>query len=339
MLLLPVFYLISVLFSCLCQAQDSISADQQKLAFFTLCRNSDLYDMVETIINYTSRIKQIDSYDWVFLNDKPFSTEFIDLITAVVPGTPKFGLIDDKDWSMPSHIDQSIVESNIDKILSDPEGPYPYADSFSYRNMCRYMSGGFQWHPLLLDYTHFWRVEPGVRLYCDTTVPEETKYSFTISMIEYPKTVVTLMDSVIEGLESLNKTHLLSAEADNLSRFVYDSSRGYTMCHFWTNFEIGSLDVLRSETYMDLFRFLDQKGGFYYERWGDAPVRTILLSLLLPPGDITRLHDWAYQHEPYVQCPQSVDKRCALRCSCDPGLDFTDVWFSCASWFDTCKGH
>ena len=30
---------------------------------------------------------------------------------------------------------------------------------------------------------------------------------------------------------------------------------------------------LRSQAYIDYFNYLDQAGGFYYERWGDAPVR------------------------------------------------------------------
>lgn len=31
----------------------------------------------------------------------------------------------------------------------------------------------------------------------------------------------------------------------------------------------------RSKAYSDFFDFLDSKGGFFYERWGDAPVHSI----------------------------------------------------------------
>lgn len=309
-----------------------------RFTFFTLCRNSDLHDLTETILNYNLRVANISNYDWVFLNDQPFTPEFEKLISSVVQGRARFGTIDPEVWNIPSHIDQDQMHSNIKQALSDEDGPYPYADSISYRNMCRFMSGGFQWHPLMLEYTHFWRVEPGVKLYCDTEVIIED-YAFTISMIEYPKTIPTLMDSVIEGLEKLNLLHLLSPETENLSKFVFDPKGGYTLCHFWTNFEIGSLDLLRSDNYMALFNFLDHKGGFYYERWGDAPVRTIILSLLMKRGEIKRLKDWAYEHPPYIQCPQpkSFDSFCRKRCSCDPQQDFTNVWFSCATWFDACN--
>lgn len=36
------------------------------------------------------------------------------------------------------------------------------------------------------------------------------------------------------------------------------------------SFEIGSLQFLRSQAYIDYFNHLDKAGGFSYERWGDA---------------------------------------------------------------------
>ena len=33
----------------------------------------------------------------------------------------------------------------------------------------------------------------------------------------------------------------------------------------WSNFEIGDMDFWRSPIYSEYFKFLDEKGGFYYE--------------------------------------------------------------------------
>lgn len=33
--------------------------------------------------------------------------------------------------------------------------------------MCRYQSGFFFRHPLTQDLDYYWRVEPGIELYCD----------------------------------------------------------------------------------------------------------------------------------------------------------------------------
>ena len=58
------------------------------------------------------------------------------------------------------------------------------------------------------------------------------------------------------------------------------SATDYNLCHFWSNFEIGNLNFFRNESYETFFQYLDHTGGFYYERWGDAPVHTIGLKIL-----------------------------------------------------------
>ena len=40
----------------------------------------------------------------------------------------------------------------------------------------------------------------------------------------------------------------------------------YNMCHFWSNFEIASLDWFRSKEYNDFFNMMDRSGGFWMER-------------------------------------------------------------------------
>jgi hypothetical protein len=315
--------------------------ERTNATFYTLCRNSDLYELLDTIINYEFRFNSKFHYDWVFLNDKPFDDHFKLLVSNAVSGTAKFGVIPSKFWSIPSNVNINLMNSNIHHILNDPDGAYPYADSISYRNMCRFESGFFQWHELLLDYDYFWRVEPGVKLHCDINydifkymIENDLDYGFTISLIEYPKTVISLFDALIQSLKHLEKLDLLNS-SDNYSKFIIDPIKNnYNLCHFWTNFEIGNLNVFRSEAYMSIFNELDKFNGFYYERWGDAPVRTLILSLILKYASIKRFENIGYQHDPYLQCPQNLFTRVENRCSCDIGLDITNTWFSCSWYFD-----
>lgn len=64
-------------------------------------------------------------------------------------------------------------------------------------------------------------------------------------------------------------------------------AKGYSTCHFWSNFEIGDMEFWRSSVYQEYFDYLDRKGGFYYERWGDAPVHSIALGLF---EDSSKIH-------------------------------------------------
>lgn len=56
---------------------------------------------------------------------------------------------------------------------------------------------------------------------------------------------------------------------------------------FRSNFEIADMSFWRSKKYEDYFNHLDRAGGFFYERWGDAPVHSIALGLF---EDKSKIH-------------------------------------------------
>jgi alpha 1,2-mannosyltransferase len=97
----------------------------------------------------------------------------------------------------------------------------------------------------------------------------------------------------------------------------------------WSNFEIGSLEWLRSKEYIDYFTSLDKDGGFFYERWGDAPVHSIAASLMLKKEQIHFWNEIAYYHVPFTHCPTEEQIRLDLRCSCKPKENFDWRDYSC----------
>ena len=99
----------------------------------------------------------------------------------------------------------------------------------------------------------------------------------------------------------------------------------------WSNFEISNLDWLRSQAYIDFFDTLDQDGGFFYERWGDAPVHSIAAGLLLDRDQIQFFDDIGYWHVPFTHCPTSESKRLDLKCHCNPSENFDWKGYSCKS--------
>lgn len=84
----------------------------------------------------------------------------------------------------------------------------------------------------------------------------------------------------------------------------------------WSNFEIASLSWLRSEAYTKYFEFLDQAGGFFYERWGDAPVHSIAASLMLSRDEIHFFDEIGYFHAPFSHCPTGNQAKNELKCYC-----------------------
>lgn len=217
------------------QSQTSVAKGPERVnaTFVTLARNSDIWDIAKSIRAVEDRFNRNHHYDWVFLNDKDFDDDFKKLTTALVSGTTHYGLIPKDHWSYPDWIDQNKAreareEMGRKKII--------YGDSESYRHMCRYESGFFFRHPLMLNYEYYWRVEPSIELFCDISIDpfrymkENNKmYSFVISLYEYYETIPTLWSSV----KSFMKKHPEHIPNGNAMEFVSDDGgETYNKCHF-----------------------------------------------------------------------------------------------------------
>ncbi|GAM40335.1 hypothetical protein TCE0_038r12608 [Talaromyces pinophilus] len=135
-------------------------------------------------------------------------------------------------------------------------------------------------------------------------------YGFTINIFDDPSSVASLWPET----QSFLKSHPDYLAADNSLMWLTDrtlrpdhtdAANGYSTCHFWSNFEIGDLDFWRSKKYQQYFEHLDQSGGFFYERWGDAPVHSVALGLFEDNSRIHWFRDIGYQHPPYINCPDT----------------------------------
>ncbi|KYK59135.1 putative mannosyltransferase involved in N-linked and O-linked glycosylation [Drechmeria coniospora] len=300
--------------------------------FVTLARNSDVWEIARSIRQVEDRFNRRYNYDWVFLNDQPFDDTFKEVTTSLVSGKTHYGQIPQEHWSFPEWIDQERAKKTREDMSARK---IIYGDSVSYRHMCRFESGFFFRQPLMMNYDYYWRVEPSIELYCDIhydpfRVLHENgkKYSFVLSLYEYVETIKTLWDST----KKFMKNHPEYIAADNSMKFLSDDGgETYNRCHFWSNFEVGSLNWLRSKPYIDYFESLDKDGGFFYERWGDAPVHSIAAGLLLNKSEIHFFNDIAYYHVPFTHCPTGEKHRRDLRCHCNPKENFDWKGYSCTS--------
>jgi alpha 1,2-mannosyltransferase len=302
--------------------------------FVFLCRNSDIDGVVASIQSMEDRFNKKYNYPWVFLNDEPFTEEFKHRVSVLTDAPMSFGLIPTEHWVQPDWIDEDRASKGRLKMMSQR---IIYGGSVPYRNMCRFNSGFFFKHELLQPYRYYWRVEPSVKFFCDINydpflyMQEHDKvYSFTISLEEHEPTVPTLWDSVKEFMAQYPQFIEPHNSMDFLSN---DGGNKYNMCHYWSNFEIADMDFWRGKAYSKFFEFLEAKGGFYYERWGDAPVHSIAASLFARPDQIHFFRDIGYRHENFQHCPSGAQWS-EGRCACDPhdSFDYTD--HSCLRRFE-----
>ncbi|TIA90908.1 hypothetical protein E3P89_02156 [Wallemia ichthyophaga] len=308
--------------------------DLQKAAFVVLARNSDLYSFLPSMRAVEDRFNSKFGYEWVFLNDKPFNDEFKAHTQALASSHCHYGTIPSDHWNQPSFINETLAAENRHNM--EKLGVVPYANSVPYRNMCRFNSGFFWRHPLLNNFDYYWRVEPDISLYCDVdydpfkfVAENDINYGFTVSLLEYEETIPSLWQTVKDFI----RDHPEHIPKDNAMKFLSDDSgESYNRCHFWSNFEIANLNLWRSPAYKAFFDYLDQAGGFYYERWGDAPVHSIAAALFSRPDQIHFFEDFGYRHQPFQHCPQGDAS--LGRCYCDPSDNIDYQWYSCLSKYD-----
>lgn len=242
------------------------------------CREKDA--IAETIVNFQDKFNKNFDYPFVFLNEEPFTEEFKSSMKQAAPlATMKFGLVPQKHWSYPPWVDENLAQESRKKM--DNEGVL-YAGLESYHHMCRYQSGFFFDHPLLDEYDWYWRVEPGVTFFCDITYDPflnmekyNKQYGFVVTLLELRDTIPSLW-KYVEDYAKSRRIDISTKSSKLLFPYFRDEQSGdFNLCHFWSNFEIASLNLWRSPQYRDFFNYLDQTGNFFYERWGDAPGKAV----------------------------------------------------------------
>jgi len=256
------------------------------------------------------------NYPWTFFNDKPFTEEFKRRTQAETKAKCYYGTwwimqeewivrpnltlvteqVPKEHWDVPDWINMDLFRESA-KILK--ENDIQYSDKLSYHQMCRWNSGMFYKHPALKHMKYYWRVEPKVQFFCDVDydvfryMQDNNKtYGFTINLFDAPGSMPSLWPETQKFLAAhpdyLSENNMLEWLTDNKLRPDHTKqANGYSTCHFWSNFEIGDLDFFRSQKYEDYFNHLDRAGGFFYERWGDAPVHSIALGLF---EDASKIH-------------------------------------------------
>lgn len=292
-----------------------------KAAIVVLARNSDLHGVLLSMRRLEERFNGKYHYPYVFLNEQAFDDNFKQQTSGSTRGRTMYGLIPSQHWSLPEWLEQEDFDAARARMK---QAGVLYADKSSYHFMCRFYSGFFHQHPLLQEFDYYWRMEPDVHYYCDLDYDpfvfmEERgiQYGFVITILELPKTIPSLWNTTRAFMDK----HAASLPQENLMDFVTsDSGDDYNLCHFWSNFEIGSFGFLRSEEYQAYFKHLDQANGFFLERWGDAPVHSLAAAMFLNKSQVHHFQDIGYRHNSFTHCPARLRNNCA--CDAMKSVDF-----------------
>ncbi|BFZ59490.1 O-glycoside alpha-1,2-mannosyltransferase 4 [Saitoella coloradoensis] len=328
-------------------------------AFVILARNSELDGVLESMKSLESRFNRWFNYPYVFLNNDHFNETFMEGVKKATSSKVEFGYVDSSMWGFPNTTD--IPEAK-ELIAQQGDRAIMYGGMESYHHMCRFYSGFFFNHPLLLKYKWYWRVEPEIDYWCDITYDpfvymekHDKVYGFTIAIKELRETVPNLFryasaykrnhNVTSQGMwefflesppepEQFEEQPELSPEDQLPSKVQHHEPRiddnamegeNYNMCHFWSNFEIARLDFFRSEEYMQFFREMDASGGFWAERWGDAPIHSLAVGALLSKTQVHYFRDIGYRHTDIQHCPGNAPGKQLPRPGFSPNHQYKDA--------------
>lgn len=298
--------------------------DRANATILILVRNLERIGITQTLRRFEDRFNRKFGYPYTFVNDKPFTDTFKERMQQLTDAPCEFAVIPPELWDKPSNIDVE-AETNAMKVLHLHN--VAYALKQSYHNMCRFYLGNFLRVPELQKYKWYWRIEPKVEFYTDVNYDvfkylEATNriYGFTINLYDIEKTIELLWPDTMRWLNTddnyrfVNPNGAFQWLTENQQNPQKNEVAGYSTCHFWSNFEIADMDFFRGEAYDKWFQYLDSTGNFYYERWGDAPIRSLGLGLFANKTQIHWFRDIGYFHDPYQNCPnhQNETMKCKI---------------------------
>ncbi|ELU39296.1 glycosyltransferase family 15 protein [Rhizoctonia solani AG-1 IA] len=296
-------------------------ARKANAAFVFLARNSDLAGVMQSMKHMEDRFNKKFNYPYVFLNDVPFdkfSSATPSHTSQLTNANISYGVIESSHWNQPDWINEEQAKANR-QWFKDNDIIYGVHDEVGYQcganyNSCSKViaSPTVTCAVSILDSFSdtsssssmtiigaLSELSPSmhVKAYWNLTHLES---GFTIALYEFPETIWSLWNATREFIQMYPEY----VPEDNAMAFLSDDGgQTYNNCHFWSNFEIGDLNFWRSEAYMKYFDFLDSKGGFYYERWGDAPVHSIAAALFAKKDQIHFFENIGYRHAPFEHCP------------------------------------
>lgn len=113
----------------------------------------------------------------------------------------------------------------------------------------------------------------------------------------------------------------------------FSKKKKSTTCTFGVQNSIGRVDFFRSPEYLAFFDAIEHEGLIYYEKFTDAIVATLGISLLLPKSQILHLGGigWATVSKEWSYCPQSSELN--AKCHCNPNPAIKPAHLSCNSFW------
>jgi len=180
-------------------------------------------------------------------------------------------------FSIPSHVNASAVGIRCFSPIS-------------YHHMCRFQAKQIYEQPILVGLDYVWRLDDDSQILANINYDlfafmrhHHLQYGYIKKHWDACECTVGLWNAVRHYMKL---KHIESSSFNN-----WPEPR-----IFYNNFEISAFSLWTSKQYQDYIHFIDMLGGIYYYRWGDAPIKSIAVSLFVPESATHLFDDITYKH-------------------------------------------
>ncbi|XP_013387244.1 O-glycoside alpha-1,2-mannosyltransferase omh1 [Lingula anatina] len=254
--------------------------NKPKAAIYILVKSSRFTSTLKDGLDRLDRyFNDIYHYPLVLFHETGVSDTDIASIRSWTRSDVYFQLV---KFSVPKWINETKLEGDIAKAGDKRYG---------YRHMCRFHAISMQVTPIMRLVDYYWRLDDDSRLIGQVPfdlfkfmAKGNLTYGYVHMSPENPDYVVGLYPRVNSYLT--NK-QIQPTFFRKLHRNRY----------FFNNFELASLHFWRSKNVSEFLNALDRSGGFYYHRWGDAVVKTLVVSIFAPIGSVYQFTEVPYVHK------------------------------------------
>jgi len=179
------------------------------------------------------------------------------------------------------------VNASLDKLLEHKRYPV------GYRHMCRFHAKEVYQQEILVGLEYAWRLDD------ESLLLETVNYDLFAFMkshrFQYGYIRIWNRTSEYYWTKGLWEAADLYKNTRHLESRYFDEWTDPIV--FYNNFEISALSLWKSQQYQDYINYIDLLGGIYYNRWGDAPIKTIAVTLFLREQDVHMFANVSYQHK------------------------------------------
>lgn len=318
---------------------------RENAAFVVLARNKELDGVLSSMSYLERHFNQWFNYPYVFLNNEDFNSTFRSRVRNATSAEVEFGLVSKDAWGFPDWADvddmkEAIAQQGDRAIMYGGLETYHHMCRFfsgfffnhpalarydwywrvepDVKFFCditydpfRYMAQKGKVYGFVIAIKELVETVPNMFRYTSAwkrkhDIGSSGMWKMMLKKEEGTKPEIGSLPIQKIPKEILQLDPIKAEDASHRSDPESMEGEAYNMCHFWSNFEIARLDFFRSPEYASFFEEMDLTGGFWRERWGDAPIHTLGAALLLEPEQVHYFRDIGYQHTDIRHCPANA---------------------------------